>query len=189
VRGAIRSSHAAAAIVATETSTVCATGRHAIRAVRGERRRRSRGRARTLGRSGRAWCQRHAKVNEVNYSKLGASEAASKSDQQQSPIAEVFEPITRPCGTDKEVLTEERLGLPLRCSRRTANAAHRRPDQRTSRRVWEALGLECDRNRGKTSRQGRGLQDGGVIGEVLATWASVAGRVPPQPSKWLRSVR
>src|SRR5271165_2207112 len=58
-------------------------------------------------------------------------EAATKSDQQNSPISQVLEPITQRPENDKEVLTEEGLGLMLSRSVSAADAAHRRPDQRT----------------------------------------------------------
>ena len=59
-----------------------------------------------------------------------APEAACKSDQQK-----VVEPITHRPEHDKEVLTEEGLGLMLSRSVSAADAAHRRPDQRTDCRV------------------------------------------------------
>ena len=71
-------------------------------------------------------------VNEVSCSKLGTPEAACKSDQQQCPISQVLEPIAHRPDNDEEVLTEEWLGLMLSRSVSAANAAHRRPDQRTS---------------------------------------------------------
>lgn len=58
-----------------------------------------------------------------------------KSDQQKSPISQVLEPITHRPENDKEVLTEEGLGLMLSRSVSAADAAHRRPDQRTDCRV------------------------------------------------------
>src|SRR5271166_4664376 len=64
-----------------------------------------------------------------------APEAAYKSDQQKSPISQVLEPITHRPENDKEVLTEEGLGLMLSRSVSAADAAHRRPDQRTDCRV------------------------------------------------------
>src|SRR5271157_5207139 len=64
-----------------------------------------------------------------------APEAACKSDQQKSPISQVLEPITHRPENDKEVLTEEGLGLMLSRSVSAADAAHRRPDQRTDCRV------------------------------------------------------
>ena len=54
-------------------------------------------------------------VNEVNGSKFGASEAACKSDQQQSAVSEVLEPITHHPKNDEEVLTEKRSRLTLCC--------------------------------------------------------------------------
>jgi hypothetical protein len=67
-------------------------------------------------------------VNEVNCSKLGASEAAGKSDQQQSPISEVLEPITHRPENDKQVLTEKRGRLTLCCPVFTPHTPHGRPD-------------------------------------------------------------
>jgi hypothetical protein len=55
--------------------------------------------------------------------------------------------------------------------------------------IWEALGLVCDRDRGKTPRQRRGLQDGGVVGEIIGNLGVGRREVPPQASKWLRSTR
>jgi hypothetical protein len=64
-----------------------------------------------------------------------APEPACKSDQQKSPISQALEPITHRPENDKEILTEEGLGLMLSLSVNAAAAAHRRPDQRTDCRV------------------------------------------------------
>ncbi len=73
-------------------------------------------------------------INEVNCNEFGTPEAACKSDQKQSPISQVLAPVTSRPENDKEVLTEEGLGLMLSRSVSTADAAHCRPDQRTGRR-------------------------------------------------------
>ena len=44
----------------------------------------------------------------------------------------------------KEVIAQQGLGLPLGASALAANASHCGPDQRTGRRVWQALGFVRD---------------------------------------------
>jgi hypothetical protein len=72
-------------------------------------------------------------VSEVNCSNLRASEAACKSDKQQSPISEVLEPIAQRLENDKEVLTEKRCRLTLcrPCSRRTPRIVARNKGELT----------------------------------------------------------
>ena len=79
-------------------------------------------------------------LNEVNCNKLRTPEPACKSDQQQSPISQVLEPITHRPEHDEEVLMEEGSGLMLSRAVSTADAAHRRPNQRTGGQVGEAPG-------------------------------------------------
>jgi len=73
-------------------------------------------------------------VNEVNCSELGSPEAACKSDQQQSPVPDVFDPIAHRPEDDEEVLTEKRLRLMLGRPVSPSDAPQRRPDH-TGRRV------------------------------------------------------
>ena len=94
-------------------------------------------------------------INEVNCNEFGTPEAACKSDQKQSPISQVLEPVTRRPENDKEVLTEEGLGLMLSRSVSTADAAHCRPDQRTGRRVIR-LGGDLRRGFSRPSPAPRG---------------------------------
>ena len=71
------------------------------------------------------------------------------------PISQVLEPVAHRRHNDKEVLTEEGLGLMLSRSVSAADAAHRRPDQRTGRRVIR-LGGDLRRGFSRPSPAPRG---------------------------------
>jgi hypothetical protein len=107
----------------------------------------------------------------------------AKSDQQQSPISEVLEPISHCPENDKEVFTEKWGRLTLCCPVFTPHTPHGRPDEGGVDGARQALSIMSNRDRRQPSGQRCNLQGRGLLGQISSKLSLGRGYVAAPSSE------